>query len=149
VIVARQPPALPKYARTEQIGSETGISPEACSRVSWHLQAQRDRPSWRGGGGIGVDWPLVLAGVGEVPRGLSDTAIISSWLASSDKVAFPGIVTQVGAATTDELDRLDAALLSLATTSASPAARLRLTKFYAIFKIAEMQRYREFRGFPQ
>ena len=96
-----------------------------------------------------VDWARVLAGSGEAPRGLSDAAVISGWLGRADERAFTGIVTQVGTSSTDELDRLDAALLSLATTSASPDVRLRLIKFYAIFKIAEMQRYREFRGFPQ
>jgi hypothetical protein len=96
-----------------------------------------------------TDWGRVLAGESEVPQGLGDAAVISNWLAKSDQGAFSGIVTRVGASSTDELDRLDAALLSLATTNASPDVRLRLIKFYAVFKIAEMQRYREFRGFPQ
>jgi hypothetical protein len=96
-----------------------------------------------------TDWGRVLAGEGEVPHEQSAAAVIRNWLAESDQVAFTGIVTRVGLSSTDELDRLDAALLSLATTNASPDVRLRLTKFYAIFKIAEMQRYREFRGFPQ
>jgi hypothetical protein len=96
-----------------------------------------------------VDWGRVLAGAGDVPRGLSDAAVISSWLARSDERAFTGIVTQVGTSSADELDRLDAALLSLATKNSSPDVRLRLIKFYALFKVAEMQRYREFRGFPQ
>jgi hypothetical protein len=91
----------------------------------------------------------VPAGAGEAPQGLSDAAVISNWLAKSDECAFTGIVTQVGMTSTDKLDRLDAALLSFAATNGSPDVRLRLIKFYAIFKIAEMQRYREFRGFPQ
>lgn len=96
-----------------------------------------------------VDWGRVPAGAGEAPRGLSDAAVVDIWLAKSDEGAFTGIVTQVGTSSIDELDRLDAALLSLATTNGSPDVRLRLIKFYAIFKIAEMQRYQEFRGFPQ
>jgi hypothetical protein len=96
-----------------------------------------------------TDWGRVLAGAGEVPQGLGDAAVISNWLARSDQGAFAEIVTRVGTSSTEELDRLDAALLSLATANASPDARLRLIKFYAVFKIAEMQRYREFRGFPQ
>jgi hypothetical protein len=80
---------------------------------------------------------------------MSDAAVINGWLATSDEGAFSGIVTRVGASPTEALDRLDAALLSRAATNGSPDARLRLIKFYAIFKIAEMQRYREFRGFPQ
>jgi hypothetical protein len=92
-------------------------------------------------------WPL--AGTGETPQGLSDAAVIGNWLETTDEGAFAGIVTQVGTSSTEALDRLDAALLSLATTNGSPDVRLRLIKFYAIFKIAEVQRYREFRGFPQ
>jgi hypothetical protein len=80
---------------------------------------------------------------------VSDAAVINGWLATNDEGAFSGIVTCVGTSSTDALDRLDAALLSRATTNGSPGVRLRLIKFYAIFKIAEMQRYREFRGFPQ
>jgi hypothetical protein len=96
-----------------------------------------------------VDRERVPAGSDEDPRGPSDSATVDFWLAKSDEGAFTGIVTQVGTSSIDELDRLDAALLSLATMNGSPDVRLRLIKFYAIFKIAEMQRYREFRGFPQ
>jgi hypothetical protein len=96
-----------------------------------------------------TDWGRVLAGEGGVPQGLSDAAVIGKWLEKNDEGAFTGIVTRVGTSSAEELDRLDAALLSLATTNVSPDVRLRLIKFYAIFKIAEMQRYREFRGFPQ
>ena len=81
-------------------------------------------------------------------RGLSDSAVVDSWLDEGDEGAFTSIVTHVGVASTDEVDRLDAALLSLAVTDLRAQARRRLIKFYAIFKIAEMQRYHEFRGFP-
>lgn len=96
-----------------------------------------------------VDWGRVLAATGEVPRGLSEVAIVNSWLEKNDEGAFTSIVTQVGTSSTDEVDRLDAALLSFAKTNPNPDVRGRLIKFYAIFKIAEMQRYQEFRGFPQ
>ena len=79
---------------------------------------------------------------------MSDAAIINNWLENNDEGAFTSIVTQVGSSSTDEVDRLDAALLSFAATNFDAGARRRLIKFYAIFKIAEMQRYREFRGFP-
>jgi hypothetical protein len=101
------------------------------------------------GGGIVVDWGRVLAASGVASRGLSDAATISNWLSRSDEAALTGIVTQVSGSSAVELDRLDAALLSLATVHASPDVRLRLIKFYTIFKIAETQRFREFRGFPQ
>ena len=96
-----------------------------------------------------VDWEPVLAGDGGPPRRLSDAAVIGNWLGMSDDAAFSSIVTQVGTSSTGELDRLDAALLSLTAGNSDPDVRRRMIKFYAIFKIAEMQRYREFRGFPQ
>lgn len=96
-----------------------------------------------------VDWGRVLATTGEVLRGISDAAIINNWLEKDDEGAFIAIVTQVSTSSTDEVDRLDAALLSVAASSFSIDARRRLIKFYAIFKIAEMRRYQEFRGFPQ
>jgi hypothetical protein len=81
-----------------------------------------------------TDWGRVLAEEGEVPQEQGDAAVISNWLAKSDQCAFTGIVTRVNTSSTDELDRLDSPLLSLATTNGSPDVRLRLIKFYAIFK---------------
>jgi hypothetical protein len=100
-------------------------------------------------GGIVVDWGRVLAATGEVLRGLSEAAIIGNWLEKNDEGAFISIVTQVSTSSVEEVDRLDAALLSFAKTTPNPDVRLRLIKFYAVFKIAETQRYQEFRGFPQ
>jgi hypothetical protein len=95
-----------------------------------------------------IDWGRVLAATGGALRGLSDAATIGDWIDKSDEGAFVSIVTHVGTASTDEVDRLDAALLSLATTNFNAESRRRLIKFYVIFKIAEMRRYHEFRGFP-
>jgi hypothetical protein len=95
-----------------------------------------------------VDWGRVLAATGQVLRGMSDAAIINNWLEKDDEGAYTSIVTQVSTSSTEEVDRLDAALLSFAATNFNIDARRRLIKFYAIFKIAELQRYREFRGFP-
>jgi hypothetical protein len=95
-----------------------------------------------------VDWGRVLAATGEVLRGMSDAAIINNWLEKSDDGAFASIVTQVRTSSTEEVDRLDASLLYLAATSFNADVRRRLIKFYAIFKLAEMERYQEFRGFP-
>ncbi len=79
---------------------------------------------------------------------MSDAAIVNDWLEKDDEGAFDSIVTQVSTSSADEVDRLDAALLSFAVTNFSADVRRRLIKFYAVFKIVEMQRYREFRGFP-
>lgn len=96
-----------------------------------------------------VDWGRVLAATGEVIRGISDAAIVNNWLEKDDEGAFIAIVTQVSTSSTEEVDRLDAALLSFATSNFNADVRRRLIKFYAIFKIAEIRRYQEFRGFPQ
>ena len=96
-----------------------------------------------------VDWGRVLGTTGDVLRGISDAAIVSNWLEKDDEDAFIAVVTQVSTSSTSEVDGLDAALLSLAASNFSADTRSRLIKFYAVFKIAEMRRYQEFRGFPQ
>ena len=95
-----------------------------------------------------VDWGRILTTTGEVLRGMNDAAIINNWLANSDEGAFASIVTQVRGSSTAEVDSLDSSLLYLAATTFRADVRRRLIKFYAIFKIAELQRYQEFRGFP-
>ena len=96
-----------------------------------------------------VDRGAAPAATAEAPRGPGDGAIINNWLEEGDEAAYLSIVTRVGISSTDQVDRLDAALLSFATMNRDPDVRSRLIKFYAIFKITEMRRYREFRGFPQ
>lgn len=96
-----------------------------------------------------VDWQRILDTTGTVLRGMSDMAIINNWLEMDDQSAFTSIVTQVKASSTEDVDRLDNALLSVAATNFNADARRRLIKFYAVFKIAEMERYQEFRGFPR
>jgi len=95
-----------------------------------------------------VDWQRILDTTGTVLRGMSDIAIINTWLEKDDQGAFTSIVIQVKSSSTEDVDRLDGALLSLASTNFDADSRRRLIKFYAIFKIAELDRYREFRGFP-
>jgi hypothetical protein len=95
-----------------------------------------------------MDWGRVLAATGEVLRGVSDAAIIGNWLEKDDAGAFASIATQVNTSSTDEVDRLDAALLSFSATNFNADVRRRLIKFYTVFKIAELRRYQEFRGFP-
>lgn len=94
------------------------------------------------------DWGRILAATGTVLQGMSDVAVVNNWLQMDDDGAFVSIVTQVKSCSTADVDRLDAVLLSLAATNFDADARRRLVKFYAIFKIAELERYREFRGFP-
>lgn len=96
-----------------------------------------------------VDWQRILNTTGTVLRGMSDMAIINNWMEMDDQGAFISIVTQVKTSSTEDVDRLDNALLSMAGTNFNVDARRRLIKFYAIFKITEMERYQEFRGFPQ
>lgn len=96
-----------------------------------------------------VNSEQVFAATGDTRRGIGDEAIINDWLEKDDEGALIAIVTQVSTSSSDEIDRLDATLLSLSASNLSKDARRRLIKFYAFFKIAEMRRYQEFRGFPQ
>jgi hypothetical protein len=95
-----------------------------------------------------VDWGKILDTTGAVLRGMSDAAIISNWLQMDDEGAYASIATQVSSSSTEDVDRLDAALLSHAAGAFDPAARQRLIRFYVIFKLVEVERYQAFRGFP-
>jgi len=94
------------------------------------------------------DWGKILETTGSVLRGMSDAAIVNNWLEMDDQAAFTSIATQVRSSSVDDVDRLDHALLTLASTNFNAEVRQRLIKFYVIFKLAEVQRFQEFRGFP-
>jgi hypothetical protein len=126
-------------------GSDSDLSKEPAGRVSFMLGGLPGNRS----GGVMVDWGRVLAATGGALQGISDAAVVSKWLEKDDEDAYIAVVTQVSTSSTDEVDRLDAALLSLAASNFSADTRRRLIKFYAVFKIAEMRRYQVFRGFPQ
>jgi hypothetical protein len=95
-----------------------------------------------------VDWEKILETTGTVLRGMSDAAIINNWLQMDDQGAFASIATQVRSSSISDVDRLDAALLTLAATHFGAETRQRLIKFYVVFKLAEAERFQEFRGFP-
>jgi hypothetical protein len=96
-----------------------------------------------------MDLSRLLSTAGQVLQGVSDSAIISNWLSMNDDGAMAAIRAQVTSSTTEDVDRLDGALLTMASTHFDPAARNRLVKFYAMFKIVELLRYEEWRGFPR
>jgi hypothetical protein len=95
-----------------------------------------------------VDWGKILETTGTVLRGMSDAAIVNNWLQMDDQGAFASIATQVRSSSTSDIDRLDAALLTFAATNFNAEVRQRLIKFYVVFKLVEVDRYQEFRGFP-
>ncbi len=95
-----------------------------------------------------VDWGKILETTGTVLRGMSDAAIVNNWLQMDDEGAFTSIATQVRSSSMEDIDRLDGALLSFAVTNFDADVRARLTKFYVIFKLAEVERFQQFRGFP-
>jgi hypothetical protein len=64
-----------------------------------------------------------------VLRGMREAAIINNWLQMTDEGAFASIVTQVNTSSADEVDRLDAALLSGAATRWDLEPRRQLIKF--------------------
>jgi hypothetical protein len=96
-----------------------------------------------------VDWGKILDTTGAVLRGMSDAAIISNWLAMDDQGAFASIAAQVRSSSTQDVDRLDEALLTHATGNFDASVRERLVKFYVMFKLIEVDRYQAFRGFPR
>ena len=75
-------------------------------------------------------------------------AAICEWLDMDDASAFERIEARAASSSTAEVDQLDEALLALATMHLQPSVRERLIKFYVAFKVAELQRYQEWRGFP-
>jgi hypothetical protein len=95
-----------------------------------------------------VDWGKILETTGAVLRGMSDAAIINNWLQMDDQAAYTSIATQVRSSSVSDVDRLDGALLAFASTNFNAEARQRLIKFYVIFKLIEVERFQEFRGFP-
>jgi hypothetical protein len=102
----------------------------------------------REGGQKMVDWAKIFETTGTVLRGVNDAAIVNNWLQMDDQGAFTSIAAQVRSSSTSDIDRLDAALLTLAATNFNAETRQRLIKFYVVFKLVEVDRFGEFRGFP-
>ena len=101
-----------------------------------------------------MDLARFLAVAGEPLRDVSDSAvlrdaaIVSGWLSMDDVSAICAIRAQVESSRTPDVTRLDRFLLETASSHIDPEVRVRLIKFYAMFKIVEMLRYERFRGFP-
>ena len=79
---------------------------------------------------------------------IGDAAIVSDWLSMDDISAICAIRAQVESSRTPDVTHLDGFLLETASSHIDPEVRVRLIKFYAMFKIVEMLRYERFRGFP-
>jgi hypothetical protein len=101
-----------------------------------------------------MDLARFLAVAGEPLRDVSDSAvlrdaaIVRDWLSMDDVSAICAIRAQVDSSRTPDVTRLDGFLLETASSHIDPEVRVRLIKFYAMFKIVEMLRYERFRGFP-
>jgi hypothetical protein len=101
-----------------------------------------------------MDLARFLTVAGEAVRDVSDSAvvrdaaIVSDWLSLDDLSAICAIRAQVDSSRTADVTSLDAFLLDTASSHIDPEVRVRLVKFYAMFKIVEMLRYERFRGFP-
>ena len=87
-----------------------------------------------------------LDGVGD--SAINDSAVIGDWLSMDEIDAISAIKEHVDSSAAADLDRLDSTLLTMAATHYDLAVRIRLVKFYAMFKIVELLRYEKFRGFP-
>ena len=101
-----------------------------------------------------MDLARFLAVSGEPLRDVSDSAvlrdaaIVSNWLSMDDVSAICAIRAQVESSRSPDVTHLDGFLLETASSHIDPEVRVRLIKFYAMFKIVEMLRYERFRGFP-
>ena len=95
-----------------------------------------------------MDLSRILNTAGQVLQGMNDGAVINNWLSMNDDGAFDAIKAQVASSPVDDIDRMDGVLLKVAATHYDPSVRVRLIKFYAMFKIVEVLRFQEFRGFP-
>jgi hypothetical protein len=96
-----------------------------------------------------MDLSRILTTAGQVLQGVSDGAVINNWLSMSDDGALDAIKAQVASSSVDDIDRMDGVLLTMATTHYDPSVRVRLIKFYTMFKIVEVLRFQEFRGYPR
>jgi hypothetical protein len=95
-----------------------------------------------------MDLSVFITSTGGVLQEAGDAAIISSWLSMEEVDAISAIRERVETSPEADVDRLDAALLTMTSTHFDPAARVQLAKFYAWFKIVELLRFEKFRGFP-
>jgi hypothetical protein len=86
---------------------------------------------------------------GQVIQGVNEDAVINNWLAMSDDGAINAIKARVASSSAADIDRMDSALMATAATHDDPWVRLRLIKFYTMFKIVEVLRFRDFRGYPE
>lgn len=90
----------------------------------------------------------LLKGTGELLQGMNNISFVERYLQMSDADAYDSIAEGVAASSIQDIDQMDVTLLTLAVGHPDENARLRLVKLYAIFKIAELARFNEFRGFP-
>jgi hypothetical protein len=95
-----------------------------------------------------MDLSRILATAGQVLQGVSDGAVINNWLSMDDEGALDAVKAQVSSSSVSDIDRLDGVLLTMSATHFDPSVRMRLVKLYAMFKIVEVLRFQEFRGFP-
>ena len=95
-----------------------------------------------------MDLSMFLTAAGGVLQEHGDSAVISNWLSLGEVDAIIAIRAHVESAPVADLDRFEETLLTLASAHFDPAARVRLVKFYAMFKIVELLRFEKFRGCP-
>jgi hypothetical protein len=117
--------------------------PPGFTKVRADLNLQQDPTK-----GMEMDLSRILTTAGQVLQGMSDGAVINNWLSMSDDGALDAIKAQVASSSVADIDRMDSVLLTMAATHYDSSVRARLIKFYTMFKIVEVLRFQEFRGFP-
>jgi hypothetical protein len=96
------------------------------------------------------DFTEILKGIGGFLNGAACGLLINEWLTMDDSDAFQSVTLFVQNQSSDQIDMMDAALLSQASFGFSSSDnRRRLIKFYTFFKMAEVNRFQQWRGFPR
>lgn len=73
---------------------------------------------------------------------------ITTWGEMNESDALMGIRTFIQQSTSDEIDGMDKVLLQAAVVQSEPEMKVKMLKYYAFFKVAEFERFGNFRGFP-
>ncbi|NJP29910.1 hypothetical protein FLW53_38145 [Microbispora sp. SCL1-1] len=73
---------------------------------------------------------------------------VDRWLKMDDNSAIDAIDAFVSTSSVADVDNMDAVLFHVAVGSTASSDKARLIRFYTIFKVAELVRFEQFRGFP-
>jgi hypothetical protein len=73
---------------------------------------------------------------------------ISAWGEMNESDALKSIKNFIQQSTSEEIDGMDTVLLQAAVVQSEPEMKVKMLKYYTYFKVAEFERFGNFRGFP-